>query len=113
MALAGMRARNERVEPLDLVNKAMLGEKIKRAVGHRRLRTETFGPQDIENFVSAARAMRLQQDLQNPAAHRCQLHAQTGAIIIRCRHTIRDTGGVIMRVESKGLFGAHDGVDML
>ena len=56
MALAGMRARNERVEPLDLVNKAMLGEKIKRAVGHRRLRTETFGPQDIENFVSAARA---------------------------------------------------------
>lgn len=113
MGLAGMGAGNECVEPLDFVNKTVFGEKIKRAVGDRRLRTEAFGPQDIENLISAACAMRLQQDFQNPAAHRCQLHAQTGAIIIRCRHTILDTGGVIMRVKSKGLFGAHDGVDML
>ena len=72
MRRAGVRAGNECILPLDLVNEAVLNKEIKRPIGDRRLRPESFLSQAVKNCIGTKGPMLLQQHFQDLAANRRQ-----------------------------------------
>ena len=101
MRLSGMGAGDEGVQPLDLVNEAMLDEEIERPVGHRRLRSESRLVQQVEHGIGAKRTVFLQQKFQRLAAHRRQAQPLGRAARIGGGEGLIDTGAVIVLFEPK------------
>jgi hypothetical protein len=64
MTGAGMGAGDKGVEPLDLVDKAMVHEEIERAVGHGRLRAEPGLAQPVKHLIGAHRTVIPQKDFE-------------------------------------------------
>lgn len=70
MVFAHMGAGGKGVQALDAMGKALIHQKLQRAVGDGRLVAEAFGGKAGEDVIGPQRLVFLQQDLQNPAADR-------------------------------------------
>jgi len=67
---AGMIARRKCVQAFQAVDKAVFDQKIQRAINDRRLASEAFGFQPVQDFVRPKRPVGFQQNFKNPFANR-------------------------------------------
>ena len=102
MCLTGMGAGNEGIQPLDLVDKAMLGQEIQRTIGHRRLRAEACIAQEIKDCIRPQRAVFLQEDFQHLAAHSRQTQPMLGTARFSRGQRVLDTDGMVMAFKAYG-----------
>lgn len=107
MGLAGVGAGDKGVQPLDLVSKAVLDQKIQRPVGHGRLRAEPFFAQAVEDVIGAKRAVFLQQDFQHPAAYRGEFQAVGLTVSRDSVDTVLNAAVVIMWGKADGIHANH------
>lgn len=97
MVFAGMGAGDKGVQPLDPMGKAVLHQKIKRAIGGWRLGAPV---QHFEDLVGPKGTVFLKQDFQHPFARRGQLQSGVPAMGICSCDTRRDAMFVVMGFES-------------
>lgn len=99
MACTGMRAGDEGVEPLDLVDEPVHHQEIQCTVSHRRLRAEAGIAQPVQQFVCAQGPMFTQKDLKRRAAHGGEAQPLGGAMRLGRGDGGFDTRMVIVLVE--------------
>ena len=71
-------------------------QEIQRPIGHGRLVAEPFRRQPLQHVIGPQRAMRLEQDLQHPAAHRGQPHAPVCGQSLGPRHHVARAMGMVV-----------------
>ena len=106
MIFARMRAGDESVQPLDPVDKPVLGQELQSAVCDRRLRRHAVISQHIEDFVGPHRSVLFQQDFKDAPPRRCQLY--TGILAMgRCGgQAILNAMRMIVSVETYRIHGS-------
>ena len=96
-----IRARDEFVQPLDLVGKAMFRKKIQRAIGDRWLRAETCIPQKIQKRVGSQSTMLSQQQFKDFPSNRREPQPSLRTMGFRRSEPCTNTQIVIVPLEPK------------
>jgi len=101
--LAGVDAGGKGVQPLDAVGKAVVHQKLQRAIGDGGLVAETIGGKTRQHVIGTKRLVLLQQDLQHPAADRGQADPGGGGHLRGAGKGVSGAMGMVMH--RKGQIG--------
>lgn len=105
MVRAGMGACDKGVQAFDLVREPVLHQEIESAIGDRRLRSEAFLAQAVQNFVGTEPAMLSEENFQGGAPNRSKSQFLLGAKSLGRHHGGLDTMTVIMVVKRDSASG--------
>lgn len=100
MALAGMRAGDEGVQPFDAMREAVFHKEIQRAISRGRLGGMALGGENVEDVIGPKRPMLGKQNLQNPLPRRRQAKPRRQTSRFGGTYAVGDAASVVVCLET-------------